>query len=201
MARPGPLNRYKLDPEYDPQCQGLRDWEDSEYPFTDTRQLHWQNPRITDRYPSQNRGERNGHVERFAAPATASTPATRCRYEAYDLESNQPRGPGAMLGMRNGQMRILQIRPEDRIIKFTILKPKNFKSHHRFLGVFNIISTVLYKPGDTQGYLMLQKTYYAQMEVSQMKTNPMLRRGLGRIKFEAVKAVEIARKFASSSKE
>ena len=60
------------------------------------------------------------------------------------------------------------------------------------------------RAGDTQGYLMLQKTYYAQMEVSQMKTNPMLRRGLGRIKFEAVKGeevVEIARKFASSSKE
>ena len=84
------------------------------------------------------------------------------------------------------------------------MKPKNFKSAHRFLGVFNIVPTVLYEPGDTQGYLMLQETYYAQMEVSTMKTNPMLRRGLGRIKFEAVKeeeALEIARKFASSSKE
>ena len=50
---------------------------------------------------------------------------------------------------------------------------------------------------------MLQKTFYATMEVSKMKTNPMLRRGLGRIKFEAVKgeeAVEIARKLAAASK-
>ena len=51
---------------------------------------------------------------------------------------------------------------------------------------------------------MLRKTYFAAVEVSKMKTNPMLRRGLGRIKFEAVKgkeAVEIAQKFALLSKE
>ena len=101
-------------------------------------------------------------------------------------------------------MRILQIRPEDRIIRFHILKPENFKNPLRLLPVFNVIPTVLYKTGDIQGYLMLQKTFYATMEVSKMKTNPMLRRGLGRIKFEAVKgeeAVEIARKFALASKE
>ena len=172
--------------------------------------MHWRYPELAERYPDrgQSQYERNNRVGLQAAPVTTANGSrsisARCRYEEKDLKSNQPCGPGAMLGRKNGQMRILKIRPEDRIIKFTILKPKNFKTTHRFLGVFNIVPTVLYEPGDTQGYLMLQETYYAEMEVSTMKTNPMLRRGLGRIKFEAVKgeeALEIARKFASSSKE
>ena len=211
MSWPGPSNRYYYDPEFDPEYLGLRDGDDPDYPFRDTRPLHWRYPELEERYPDrgQNQYERNNHMGLQAAPVTAANGSrgmstARCRYEEKDLESNQPRGPRAMLGMKNGQMRILKIRPEDRIIKFTILKPKNFKTTHRFLGVFNIVPTVLYEPGDTQGYLMLQETYYAEMEVSTMKTNPMLRRGLGRIKFEAVKgeeALEIARKFASSSKE
>ena len=101
-------------------------------------------------------------------------------------------------------MRILKIEPEDRIIKFKILKPEHFKNPLRLLPVFNVRPILLYEKGDMEGYLMLRKTFYATMEVSKMKTNPMLRRGLGRIKFEAVKgeeAVEIARKFALASKE
>ena len=210
----GPSNRYYFNPELDPRYHGLEDGDDPEdfpedYPFRDTRPLHWRYPELAERYPDrgQNQYERINRGERLrAAPVTVasgsrSRSTARCRYEEKDFESTQSCGPGAMLGMKNGQMRILKIRPEDRIIKFTILKPKNFKTTHRFLGVFNIVPTVLYETGDTQGYLMLQKTYYAEMEVSTMKTNPMLRRGLGRIKFEAVKgeeALEIARKFASS---
>ena len=214
MAWPGPSNRYNFDPQFDPRYHGLTDSDEDypeAYPFRDTRPLHWRYPELAERYPDrgQNQYERTSRMGLQAAHVTEangsrSISSTRCRYEEKDLESNQPRGPGAMLGMKNGQMRILKIRPEDRIIKFTILKPKNFKTTHRFLGVFNIVPTVLYETGDTQGYLMLQETYYAEMEVSTMKTNPMLRRGLGRIKFEAVKgeeALEIARKFASSSKE
>jgi len=83
------------------------------------------------------------------------------------------------------------------------LKLGDFKNPLRLLPVFNLMPILLYEKGETEGYLMLQKTFYAEMEVSKMKTNPMLRRGLGRIKFEAVKgekALEIAQKFAYISK-
>ena len=211
MSWPGPSNRYYYDPESDPQYLGLRDGDDPDYPFRDTRPMHWRYPELAERYPDrgQSQYERTNRVGLRAAPVTAAnssrgTSTTRCRYEEKDLESNQPRGPGAMLGKKNGQMRILQIQPKDRIIKFKILKPEHFKNPLRLLPVFNVRPILIYEKGDLEGYLMLRKTYYAAMEVSKMKTNPMLRRGLGRIKFEAVKgeaAAEIAKKFALLSKE
>ena len=209
MARSS--KHYYYDPEFDPEYLGLRDGDDPDYPFRDTRPLHWRYPELEERYPDrgQSQYERNNHVELQAAPVTAADgsrgiSATRCRYEEKDLESNRPCGPGAMLGMKNGQMRILKIQPQDRIIKFKILKPEHFKNPLRLLPVFDARPILIYEKGDLEGYLMLRKTYYAAMEVSKMKTNPMLRRGLGRIKFEAVKgkeAVEIAQKFALLSKE
>ena len=213
----GPSNHYYFNPELDPRYHGLEDGDDPEdfpedYPFRDTRPLHWRYPELAERYPDrgQNQYERINRGERLrAAPVTVasgsrSRSTARCRYEEKDSESNQSCGPGAMLGTRNGQMRILRIEPEDRIIKFKILKPEHFKNPLRLLPVFNVRPILLYEKGDMEGYLMLRKTFYATMEVSKMKTNPMLRRGLGRIKFEAVKgeeAVEIARKFALASKE
>ena len=207
MARPS--NRYYYDPESDPQYLGLRDGDDPEdYPFRDTRPLHWRYPELAERYPDRGQYERTNRMGLQAAPGTVANGSrsisTRCRYEEKDLESNQPRGPGAMLGMRNGQMRILKIQPKDRIIKFKILKPEHFKNPLRLLPVFDVRPILIYEKGDLEGYLMLRKSYFAAMEVSKMKTNPMLRRGLGRIKFEAVKgeeAVEIAQKFALLSKE
>ena len=210
MARSS--NRYYYDPESDPQYLGLRDGDDPEdYPFRDTRPLHWRYPELAERYPdrSQSQYERTNHVGLQAAPVTAangsrSISTTKCRYEEKDLKLNQPCGPGAMLGIKNGQMRILKIQPKDRIIKFKILKPEHFKNPLRLLPVFDVRPILIYEKGDLEGYLMLRKTYFAAMEVSKMKTNPMLRRGLGRIKFEAVKgeeAVEIAQKFALLSKE
>ena len=208
MARSS--KHYYYDPEFDPEYLGLRDGDDPDYPFRDTRPLHWRYPELEERYPDrgQNQYERNNRVGLQAAPGTAANGSrsisTRCRYEEKNLEPNQPRGPGAMLGMRNGQMSILKIQPQDRVIKFKILKPENFKNPLRLLPVFDVRPILLYEKGDLEGYLMLRKTYFAAMEVSKMKTNPMLRRGLGRIKFEAVKgkeAVEIAQKFALLSKE
>ena len=170
--------------------------------------MHWRYPELKERYPDrgQIQYERTNRVGLQAAPVNAANgsrrlSATKCRYEEKDLKSNQPCGPGAMLGMKNGQMKI---QPEDRIIKFKILKPENFKNPLRLLPVFDVRPILLYDKGDTEGYLMLRKTYFAAMEVSKMKTNPMLRRGLGRIKFEAVKgeeAVKISQKFALLSKE
>ena len=46
---------------------------------------------------------------------------------------------------------------------------------------------------------VLQKTLYGAMEVTKMTTNPMPRRGLGKIKFEAIEgeeAEQVARKFS-----
>jgi len=203
--RSRPFNHYDFDPEFDPHYG-----DDPDYPFRDTRPLQWRYPEMAEEYSyrGQSQYERINRAERLQrAPVTAatvshSTSASRCRYDEKDLESNQPRGPGAMLGMRNGQMRILRIEPEHRIIKFKILKQENFKNPLRLLQLFNVRPILLYEKGDTEGYLMLQKTFYATMEVSNMKTNPMLRRGLGKIKFEAVhgeEAIEIARKFALAS--
>ena len=209
MARPS--NRYYYDPESDPQYLGLRDGDDPEdYPFRDTRPLHWRYPELAERYPErgQSQCERTNRMGLQATPGTVANGSrsisTRCRYEEKDLKLNQPCGPGAMLGMKNGQMKVLKIQPEDRIIKFKILKPEHFKNPLRLLPVFDVRPILLYEKGDLEGYLMLRKSYFAAMEVSKMKTNPMLRRGLGRIKFEAVKgeeAVEIAQKFALLSKE
>ena len=211
MARSS--NHYYYDPEFDPEYLGLRDGEEDypeDYPFRDTRPLHWRYPELAERYPDrgQSQYERTNRMGLQAAPGTAANGSrsisTRCRYEEKDLESNQPRGPGVILVNKNGQIKIRQIQPKDRIIKFKILKPEHFKNPLRLLPVFDVRPILIYEKGDLEGYLMLRKTYFAAMEVSKMKTNPMLRRGLGRIKFEAVKgeeAVEIARKFALLSKE
>ena len=52
--------------------------------------VHWRYPKLADRYPDQgqNQYERTNRVV--------------LNYEDKDLESNQPRGQGAMLGMKNG---------------------------------------------------------------------------------------------------
>ena len=61
MARPS--NRYYYDPESDPQYLGLRDGDDPEdYPFRDTRPLHWRYPELAERYPGQSQYERTNRM-------------------------------------------------------------------------------------------------------------------------------------------
>ena len=198
--------RYHIDqPEYDLQYNGMDQGESDQdlpddYPFRDTRPLHWRYPDMERKLPHQGhiQYERNTHLGKHG-----ETPSTRCLHGENGAKSKKPRGPGAMFGRSSdGQPRLLRIEPRHRIIKFKILKLSDFKNPLRILPVFNVRPILIYEKGDTEGYLMLQKTYFADMEVAKMRTNPMLRRGLGKIKFEAVRGEEaerIAQKFAEIS--
>ena len=198
--------RYNIDhPEYDLQYNGIDPDESDpdlpdDYPFRDTRPLHWRYPDMGREQPHQGhvQYERNNRLERHG-----EKPSTRCSQRENGGKSKIPRGPGAIIGRTSdGQPRLLEIEPRHRIIKFKILKLEDFKNPMRILPVFNVKPILIYKKGDTEGYLMLKETFYAAMEVARMKTNPMLRRGLGKIKFEAARgeeAKQVARQFASIS--
>ena len=51
MARSS--KHYYYDPEFDPEYLGLRDGDDPDYPFRDTRPLHWRYPELEERYPDR----------------------------------------------------------------------------------------------------------------------------------------------------
>jgi len=91
------LNQFNYDSKFDPRYQGYqgRDGDDPDYPFRDTRPLHWQNPSLADRYPNEGQFRCEKRTIEKAQPETEAMSDTRCRYEENDFKSNETTWSGS----------------------------------------------------------------------------------------------------------
>ena len=68
-------------PDYDQQYAELRNGDDPDYPFQDTRPLHWRYPELESGSSQQGhrRYERSGHVEKLENMPTRKCRLAKCQ--------------------------------------------------------------------------------------------------------------------------
>ena len=72
---------------------------------------------------------------------------------------------------------------EDQVVKFKIFNLGKLKNPSRIPGIFDPEPDLSYEEGQTEGYVIFKSGNCARSTIKRMKSNPLVRRGVGKIQF------------------
>ena len=75
----------------------------------------------------------------------------------------------------------------NRVARFHLFKPSKLKFPPRILEIFDPKPNLIYKEGQDQGHIIFDRGECAHLILKKMKTNPMVKRGIGKIQFWPIK--------------